>query len=81
MFDESKGRNKKHLNEEVCAHDLQEWYVSRTKKKVARLMGGSYQSAVLGCLESKYKDQTRRRDFPTTFDAQVTQKLSAKHVV
>ena len=80
MLDELKKRNKQHLGEEVNAYGLQEWYVSRAKKKVAHLMGGSYQSAVLACLESKFKDQTRRRDFPTTFDAQITQKLSAKEV-
>ncbi len=81
MLDELKKRNKQHLGEEVNAFGLQEWYVSRTNKKVAHLMGASYQSAVLACLECKYKDQTRRRDFPTTFDTQVTQKLSAKQVV
>lgn len=80
MLDDLKRRNKQHLGEEVNAWGLQEWYVSRARKKVAHLMGASYQSAVLACLESKYKDQTRRRDFPNTFDAQVTQKLSAKLV-
>ena len=80
MLDDLKRRNKQHLGEEVNALGLQEWYVSRAKKKVAHLMGASYQSAVLACLESKYKDQTRRRDFPNTFDAQVAQKLSAKQV-
>ena len=81
MLDELRKRNKQHPGEEVNAYGLQEWYISRAKKKVAHLMGTSYQSAVLACLESKYKDQTRRRDFPTTFDTQVTQKLSAKQVV
>ena len=52
-----------------------------TKKKVAHLMAASYQGAVLACLKFKYKDQTHRRDFPTIFDTQVTQKLSAKQLV
>lgn len=81
MLDELKKRNKQHSDEEVNAHGLQEWYVSRAKKKVAHLMGTSYQSAVLVCLGSKYKDQTRRRDFPTLFFTQVTQKLSPKQIV
>ena len=80
MLDELKRRNKQHTGEQVNAYGLQEWYISRAKKKVAHLMGAPYQSAVLACLESKYKDQTRRRDFPTTFDSQVTQKLAAKQI-
>ena len=80
MLDELKRRNKQHTGEQVNAYGLQEWYISRAKKKVAHLMGASYQSAVLACLESKYKDQTRRRDFPTTFDTQVTQRLGAKQI-
>ena len=81
LRDELKRRNRQHAGEEVNAHGLREWYVSRAKKKVAHLMGTSYQSAVLVCLESKYKDQTRRRDFPMLFYSQVTQKLSSKQIV
>ena len=80
MLDDLKRRNKQHLSNEVNTLGLWEWCASRAKQKVAHLNGASYQGAVLACLQSEYKDQTRRRYFPTTFDAQVTQKLSAKRV-
>ena len=48
----------------VNAVGLQKMYIDRVKKRVAHLMGESYQSAVLACLESKYKDQMSRHDFP-----------------
>ena len=60
---------------------LQKMYIGRTKKRVAHLMGASYQSAVLACLESKYKDHIRPYDFPMIFHEEVTQKLSVKGVV
>jgi serine/threonine protein kinase len=60
---------------------LQKMYIDRTKKRVAHLMGASYQSAVLACLESKYKDHTRRYEFPMIFHEEVTQKLSVRGII
>ena len=65
-------RTKKELN----ASGLQKLYLDGTTRKVGHTMGSSYQSVVLACLDSKYKDQTRRRDFPRIFHEEVLQKLS-----
>lgn len=65
----------------INATGLQKMYIDRTKKHVAHLMGTSYQAAVLACLESKYKDQTGRHDFPLVFREEVAQKLSVKGIV
>jgi hypothetical protein len=59
----------------INAMGLQKMYIDRTKKRVAHLMGSPYQSAVLACLESKYKDQTHRHDFPMIFHKEVTERL------
>ena len=67
-------RTKKELN----ASGLQKLYLDGTRKKVGHTMGSSYQSVVLACLDSKYKDQTRRRDFPRIFHEEVLQKLTTK---
>ena len=80
MLDDFKRRNKQNLSNEVNTLGLWEWCASQAKQKVAHLIEASCQGAVLACLESEYKDQTHRRYFPTTFDAQVTQKLSTKRV-
>lgn len=65
----------------INAIGLQKMYIDRTKKCVAHLMGASYQSAVLACLESKYKDHTRRYEFPMLFHEEVTQKLSVRGII
>lgn len=65
----------------VNAIGLQKIYINRTKRRVEHLMGTAYQSAVLACLENRYKDQILRPDFSMVFHEEVTQKLSARYIV
>lgn len=64
----------------VNAIGVQKMYVDRAKKRVGHLMGSAYQNAVLACLESKYRDQTSRHDFPIVFHDEVTTNLSVKSI-
>lgn len=65
---------------QLNATGLQKMYIDKATRKVGHLMGPSYQAAVLACLGSQYKDQTRRPDFARIFDEGVVQKLTIKAI-
>lgn len=78
MTDQSQ-RDRKRAGEprSMSALEISKFYSWYAKRKIAHNMGEAYSSAVLLCLESKYKDRTGRDDFATTFNRDVIQKLSA----
>ena len=60
MLDSFYKRNKQHTGEQLNFCGVQECYLSRATKETIHLVGASYQSAILACLESKYEGQARR---------------------
>ena len=82
MVDQShRDRKRAGETESMSALETSKFYSWYARRKLAHNMGEAYSSAVLLCLESKYKDRTGRDDFATIFNRDVIQKLSAAKLV